>query len=404
MSFDDNDAQLLAEVFPRMAADEISTILISDPLIKSFGARYSKFHREKHLVSVTSQKIRTLARLIIQIKKEEPNINNLQDFLSPKYFDLIVKCTKIISGYNTLNDTFQTPSIVLKIGSSLKQCCEIAELNMLKSCDNLVFNETQNNKQKSIKNIRSIIEKQWSYELSTNACKDIYQKKWNKPAYLPLTSDIKIFRDHLINIQNKCITELRENSFNLKAYREFQESVLAQLILLNRRRSGEVQRIFIETYLNAPTEISQEEIELSLSEMEREPTKKFKRIIIRGKRGRGNPIMFTTNLQKAIQLLIEIRKVTDFIDKNNPYLFALPFTMSSLRGTDCIRNLSQVCGAKSPEHLTSTKLRKQVATVAQILNLSDGDIEQLSTFLGHSKDVHKSYYRLSEELRSVNCF
>lgn len=189
LSFDDNDAQLLAEVFPRMAADEISTIAKSDPLIKSFGARYLKCHREKHLVSVTSQKMRTLAQLIIQIKKEEPNINNLEDCLSPKYFDLIVKCTKIISGYDTLNDTFQTPSIVLKIGSSLKQCCDIAELNMLKSCDNLVFNETQSNKQKSIKNIRSIIEKQWSYELSINACKDIYQKRWNKPAYLPLTSD-----------------------------------------------------------------------------------------------------------------------------------------------------------------------------------------------------------------------
>jgi len=45
-----------------------------------------------------------------------------------------------------------------------------------------------------------MIEKQWSYEISTNATKDIYQKKWNKLAILPLTSDIKLFRDYIVKV------------------------------------------------------------------------------------------------------------------------------------------------------------------------------------------------------------
>ncbi|XP_022162556.1 uncharacterized protein LOC111028280, partial [Myzus persicae] len=45
--------------------------------------------------------------------------------------------------------------------------------------------------------------KQWSYEVSTNASKEILQKKWNKPAFLPLTSDIQLFRNHLIHVQNE---------------------------------------------------------------------------------------------------------------------------------------------------------------------------------------------------------
>lgn len=235
-----------------------------------------------------------------------------------------------------------------------------------------------------------------SYEVSTLASKGIYQNKWNKPAYLPLTSDIKLFRDHLINNQNCSIKELKINSNNLKAYRELQESVLAQLILSNRRRSGEVQRVYKETYECAPTEISQEEIESSLSEMERQLTQKFKRIVIRGKRGRGVPIMFTPSLQKVIKILLRIRQFTNFIDQNNPYLFALPYTMTCLRGSDVMRKFSNECGAQNPKNLTSTRLRKQVATVAQLLNLTEGDMEQLSTFLGHSKDVHKNFYRLSE--------
>lgn len=75
--------------------------------------------------------------------------------------------------------------------------------------------------------------------------------------------------------------------------------------------------------------------------------------------------------------------------------------MNCIRGSDAIRKLSLDSEAKNPENLTSTKLRKQVATIAQILNLSDGDLEQLSTFLGHSKDVHNQYYRLSESAFQV---
>lgn len=41
-------------------------------------------------------------------------------------------------------------------------------------------------------------------------------------------------------------------------------------------------------------------------------------------------------------------------------------------------------------------MRKQVATVAQLLNFNDGDVEQLANFMGHSKDIHKSFYRLPE--------
>lgn len=120
-AFEENDAQLLAEVFPRMAVDNISTVAKTDNLIKLFGLRYLKSHREKHLVNVVSQKMRTLARLVIQMQIQEPTIKSLQDCLVPKYFDTVVKSTKVLAGYNVINDKFQTPSLVLKIGNMLKQ-------------------------------------------------------------------------------------------------------------------------------------------------------------------------------------------------------------------------------------------------------------------------------------------
>lgn len=55
---------------------------------------------------------------------------------------------------------------------------------------------------------------------------------------------------------------------------------------------------------------------------------------------------------------------------------------------------AKACGAKNPDALTSTRLRKHLAT----LSMNDGDIEQLSSFMGHTVNVHKNSYRLSDDV------
>lgn len=56
----------------------------------------------------------------------------------------------------------------------------------------------------------------------------------------------------------------------------------------------------------------------------------------------------------------------------------------------------KICGAKSPESLTFTKLRKQTGTLSQVLNLSNTELDQLADFLGHDVRVHRQFYRLPE--------
>lgn len=182
-----------------MAADQISVAAKSDKLITAFGSRYLKCHKEKHLIQVVSQKMRLLARFLIAVQSEVTEISSLQKCLSPKYFDVIVKSSKQVAGYNSETDSYSSPSVILKLGQSLKQCCEIAEFLILKNGDDSVNMEKD---KQNVNNLKYIIEKQWSYELSTNASKEIYQNKWNKPALLPLTSDIKLFREYLIQIEN----------------------------------------------------------------------------------------------------------------------------------------------------------------------------------------------------------
>ncbi|XP_037391621.1 uncharacterized protein LOC119264189 isoform X1 [Pygocentrus nattereri] len=69
---------------------------------------------------------------------------------------------------------------------------------------------------------------------------------------------------------------------------------------------------------------------------------------------------------------------------------------SHMRGSDCLRQFSLECQAKHPECLRSTRLRKHIATLCQMMNLKNSEMDQVAKFMGHDIRVHREYYRLSE--------
>lgn len=48
--------------------------------------------------------------------------------------------------------------------------------------------------------------------------------------------------------------------------------------------------------------------------------------------------------------------------------------------------------------LTSTKLRKHLATITQILKMDTDDLEQLASFMGHTMKTHSEWYRLPSDV------
>jgi len=203
VAFESEDTKLVNQVLPRMVPDNISLVVKNDPLIRTFGTRYLKCHKEKHLITVVSNKMRELGRFLIAMRQNCEKLLTLQECLTPNLFDIIIKSTKQIAVYDSKTDLFKAPSLVLKIGTSLKQCCDICEYMVLKKSP--LLRPVEDTDISNIKTVESLIQKQWSYELATNASKELYQNKWNKPALLPLTSDIKIFQDHLVLEQKNAI-------------------------------------------------------------------------------------------------------------------------------------------------------------------------------------------------------
>ena len=91
-------------------------------------------------------------------------------------------------------------------------------------------------------------------------------------------------------------------------------------------------------------------------------------------------------------------KETCNVHKDNPFLFGRPQCppRSHYRGQDCIHIFAHTCGAKNPDNLRSTQLRKHIATMSQIPNLKNNELDQLANFLGHDIRVHRDFYRLPE--------
>ena len=141
-----------------------------------------------------------------------------------------------------------------------------------------------------------------------------------------------------------------------------------------------------------------DDIKASLSPFKLKLCQYFKRVEIRGKRGRKVPMILTKKLEAAVKLIVNLRNAVG-VNPENKYVFAVP-TMKSihyLRGNDAIRKHVRQIELQCPEAITSTKLRKQIVTLSQLLNLEERELEMLAGFLGHDTDVHREFYRLPED-------
>jgi len=84
--------------------------------------------------------------------------------------------------------------------------------------------------------------------------------------------------------------------------------------------------------------------------------------------------------------------------ETNNFVFAKPQSDFHIRGCDVMRRYASQCGAKVPEALRGTELRKHIATVSQVLNLKENELDLLAQFMGHDVRVHREYYTLPNDI------
>ena len=372
-----------------MTGDEISILARNDSTITAYGEKLLQKHSNlKHLHSHISCKMRELARFVAAVRKIDSTITWLDDCLYPNKFDTVVDAVRKLCGFCEENNKYQNPSLALKLGHSLKKCGSIVICACLK--------EGNEERRKTLKNFIYLCDKEWSVEVSSSALSTLATSKMNKPQLIPLTEDIQKLHTYLSEESKKLLRAL-ECSVDAVSWQALAKVTLVRTLLFNRRRAGEAERLLLTDYNQRNQDpVAGKDVADALSEIERIFCRTMSRVEIRGKRGRTVPLILTPEMVSAIDVLNNKRSAVG-IREDNPYVFARLSVNTPFRAADCLHKFARQCGAECPENLTSTQLRKHIATTSQILNLQECDLDILAGHLGHDLHVHRNFYRLPHD-------
>jgi len=390
----ENVRQETRTVLSKMHADNVYRVAVGDELIMQFAQKLTLKHycdADKH--EYIRAKVREMGRLLTVLKTEH-NIQTILEAIVPANFQVLLQCVRKVAGFNNTECTYKTPSLALKLGHSMKKCAMMAKSKGLQ--------ESNQEMQSNADAFLQMCEIEWSSEVSDAALKTLHTNKMNKVTVLPLARDIATLSSYLTTVVQKSVDELTGNEGDAdceSAWLNLAEATLAQLVMFNRRRSGEVSKMKLSTYSDA-TSLSQHtdtDVHQNLSPMEQKMCAMLSRVEIPGKRGTTVPVLLTRKFKESVDCMIANRSRCNILP-NNEYVFARPSSMSHIRGSDVLRTYAAACGAEAPDTLRSTKLRKHVATISQVINLKDNELDLLAQFLGHNIQVHREYYRLPSDV------
>ncbi|XP_071840335.1 uncharacterized protein [Apostichopus japonicus] len=382
----------LQEILAGMRTDSVVVTIRADSWICKLGEHHCDDSSTINH-NIVSERMRRIARLLLETQQINASIKSAKDLVDPAHFDDVILGVNICSGFDTSNQNFEAPTLAKKLGQSLTTLAEIVIAESIKSSDTL--QECKAEQFLKLKNL------QWKQRIATKVYKQQCKQKWQKPKKVPLTADTVKLNQLLTNQVCTTKEKLQGNEVSTSTWRELASLTLAQLIMFNRRRPGETQYLRMSDYLEQTKKKRefQDEIFESLPIAQKLAAKRLTLIMTRGKRDRGVPILLTPDMADSVKVLNKTRQIAG-VDPQNPYIFACPSgnSVQPLRGYDCLHKYAHLCGAKNPDRLTATNLRKHLATLSQILNLSNTELEQLANHLGHDVTVHKQYYRLPQDV------
>ncbi|XP_063042777.1 uncharacterized protein LOC134437210 isoform X2 [Engraulis encrasicolus] len=368
-----------------MTQDDVTFAIKQDECIIRLGERLlnkSADDLSKH--AEIRQKMREVGRLLLA-GRELSTFQTMKDFIDPSNFRNVVEAVRRVAHYDEDSSSFKIPSLPLKLGHSLQKIAENVEGDAMISGKKKVAQKAHE--------FQRLYRTFWNEMISASALRTLEEAKWNKPLLIPFTEDVKKMHLHMEKKQKHAYQRLMSENSS-KNWRELASVTLAQLILFNRRREGEVSKMRLSAF-NVTDDPLHSDVAEALTALEKKLYSHFKRIEIRGKRGRKVPLLLTPKMQQSMELLTKTRLSCGVLEEN-VFFFARPRQETYLRGHACIHRFARECKANHPERIQSTKLRKHIATLLKILNLNESEMDQVTEFLGHNLTVHRKFYRLPE--------
>ncbi|XP_039675540.1 uncharacterized protein LOC120570916 isoform X5 [Perca fluviatilis] len=356
------------KLLSNMKQDEIASAVQNDFLLIQLAQNLCEKYGNNSSEHIR-QKLREMGRLLLALR--EKSIFSFEDAIKPKNFFRVVEAVKDLAGFDEKMQSYNKPSLALKLGHSLKKIGTI----VLTGAD-------CNEQMRDTKTFMKLCAKEWSEHVSQTALASLSGRRVNNPSTIPFTRDVQAFFRYLQTTTASAIESMEKHE-SQQVYNALCKVTLAQASVLSKC-APEVSKMTLKTF---------QERDDSTQVL----SKHFIRINIPNRTGQNVAVLLTSELVSAITLLVNKRKACG-VHKDNPFLFAKPDSSptSLHHGRVCIRAFSILCHAKNPEHLRAMHFHKHIARVFQILYLENDELDHLAKLLGHNIRADKDYYRLPE--------
>jgi len=354
------DQHLKQQVLSHMRQDSILRTIKSDRLILEFGSAQLKRIGVKGARRIATR-MRLLARLLVSLRSISESTCDLSDFLNGTYYDAIVEAVEELAGLHADDNgqrVFKRPSLVLLVGNILVKCCQNKKGAAIKDDDDIRIKE--------VDRFMALYTSDWSNTMSCPSLASLKTSSYNKPVELPTTSDLMKLKAYAEEQMNLLTEKLKEEP-QYQHWRKLSEVVLTRLLVFNKRRASEPAKLELSEYVNRPQwkKHSNRELIDNLQPLEHKLMERMDMIQVPGKRNRKVPILITPDVSLAMQLLVESRQRCG-VSAKNKYFFATDSTNGYLNTWLVLHNHAVAAHVDNPRLITSTRLRKYVATLAQV--------------------------------------
>ncbi|CAH2088995.1 unnamed protein product [Euphydryas editha] len=327
----------------------------------------------------------------------DSQISEFQDIFNPQIYGTVIKSLRIVANWDITTMTFKTPAVASNLATLVTKCCKKFRTECIKIQDE--------QRKKLAENFLLLWQEEVPVLINKKALENQFDKRQSKKIVLPSKEDVKRLYDYLNNECNICL-EILKDEFNFNAWKLLTQCTLISIQIFNRRRAGEIERLLIANYQTKQdlTEHIDKELYKKLADTTKNFAKQFVRLTIRGKRGRPVSVLLNPLAVNCIDTILAYREQAN-VSSNNEFIFSVPGNNDTakkyIRECPLMRRFSNDCGAAMPSTLRGTTLRKHVATYTSLLNVEDCQIDKLANFMGHAKEIHKSYYQVPVPISEI---
>ncbi|KAF5278522.1 hypothetical protein FQR65_LT15671 [Abscondita terminalis] len=336
------ESYLLDTLLGELRDGEASATIKNDYALRLFAKKLAVAHKtSKHHSANNRQVLRRCARLLMEIRQIDSTIKHFEDVLQPDKYEIVIQSIYNMCILKGANFEFGLPTIASQLNHYLKELPQLLRTEYLKqgyADDSLQIQR--------LKNFLVVHDREFNVYISKSANTTAIKNRFKKKTILPSTEDIVLFNTYIKTMAMNSYDDLLKHGF--------------------------------DNY----------KLEIMLA-------KHYQKMEVLGKRERRLPVLLNLTQITYLNLLLKYR-VAFGVSEDNEFLFGTSFKLGHLDASVVIRQFSEQCGATNPTSLRGTLLRKQVATLSQMLHLNENEMQQLADYMGHDFEVHKSYYRKPE--------